>query len=60
MKNAKDLTFGDTFEGMQFDHASVVRTVTGKRLTKTGRVALTVDGKKWSNAPCRPSSALLD
>ena len=60
MKHAKDLTFGDTFEGMQFQHASVVRTVTRKRLTKTGRVALTVDGKQWSNAPCSPSSKLID
>jgi hypothetical protein len=69
MKHAKNLTFGDTFEGMQFAYfahtmsaglVTIVGTVTGKRLTKTGRVHLTVDSQKWSNGPCSPTSLLQE
>jgi|TARA_R110000824_G_scaffold93709_2_gene226567 hypothetical protein len=69
MKHAKRLAFSDTFVGMQFLYASwtladgscdAVGTVTERRLTKSGRVALTVDGKKWTNAPHSPASPLQE
>jgi hypothetical protein len=69
MMHAKNITFGDTFEGMQFEYSSwtlelgsctAVGTVTQRRLTKSGRVNLTVDGKKWTNAPHSPTSTLQE
>ena len=67
MKHASQITYGEAYIGLRFEFSEYtynegdvisVGIVDDVRVTKTGRIQLTVNGAAWSHKPCSINKTL--